>query len=157
MTAEAIHALLRERFGEAVAEFEAPEAGDPSITVAAERLHEICVFLRNDPKLRFDYLQLITGVDWAERIGVVYHLFSYEHQHSIVVKVDLDRGAPKVASIVDVWPAADWHEREAWDMMGIEFEGHPDLRRILLPEDWEGHPLRKDYTPPKEYHGITNE
>ena len=96
-------------------------------------------------------------IERAECISSVYHLYSYTYNHDLVLRVDLDRAAPKVHSVVHLWPSADWHEREAYDMLGIVYEGHPDLHRILLPEDWDGYPLRKDYVPPKEYHGISNE
>ena len=91
-----------------------------------------------------------------ERLESVYHFLSYQHDHEAVIKIKLDRENPRVASVMDLWPAADWHEREAYDLVGIVYEGHQDLRRILLPDDWEGHPLRKDYKQPEEYHGISN-
>ena len=156
MTPQEIHARLREKFGEAVADWAAPEAGDAWIGVRPDALHAVAAFLQSDPALAFDYLRIVTGVDFSDRIASVYHLYSYPHRHSITLRVDLPREAPRLASVADLWPAADWHEREAWDMMGIDYEGHPDLHRILLPEDWEGHPLRKDYKAPDEYHGITN-
>ena len=103
-----------------------------------------------------DYLSLVTGIDWDKenKMEVVYHLSSIQHHHAIAVHAYLDRNDPKVPSIVDLYGAANWHERETYDLLGIVFEGHPDLRRILLPDDWVGHPLRKDYQFPEEYHGI---
>lgn len=148
------------------------EAIDPWVVVAAEDLPEVCRFLRDDPALRFQMLQCITAVDYLQtdpkrkiegepRIEVLYHLSSLAHRHRLVVKVILPRwkdGAagqlPEVPTITGVWPAANWHEREVYDLSGVFFVGHPDLRRILCPEDWEGHPLRKDYQMPIEYHGI---
>jgi NADH-quinone oxidoreductase subunit C len=87
---------------------------------------------------------------------VVYHLFSYRHRHGIVLKVEADRAAPSVPSVEAVWKAANWMEREVFDLFGVEFPGHPDLRRVLLPDDWVGHPLRKDYQEAGGYHGISN-
>ena len=154
MTPDQIHAALRERFGEAIGDWTQPEVGDSFILVSAEALKKVCQFLRDDPQMRFDYLRLLTAVDHGENLSSVYHLYSYEHLHGVVLRVDVPRNEPCVASVVDLWPAADWHEREAFDMMGIVYEGHPDLKRILLPEDWDGFPLRKDYQSPEEYHGI---
>ncbi len=112
--------------------------------------------LRDDPELRFDFLQNLTAVDWVKRdtIQVVYHLFSYAHRHEICVRVDLPRTAPRVASVVSLWPTANWHEREQYDLLGVVFEGHPDLRRLLMPDDWVGHPMRKDFREPKSYRGM---
>ncbi|HOE95472.1 MAG TPA: NADH-quinone oxidoreductase subunit C [Candidatus Sumerlaeota bacterium] len=156
MTPQEIHARLTERFGDAIGPWTEPERGDPHIAVAPGSLHAVCAFLRDDPELQFDYLQLISGVDWTDRLSSVYHLMSLSRGHGVVLRVDLERGNPRVASVADLWPTADWHEREAWDLLGIVYEGHPGLRRILLPEDWEGHPLRKDYAAPAAYHGVTN-
>lgn len=126
------------------------------VNVPAERWHEVALRLRDDAKLRFDYLGLLSAVDYKERgFQVVYHLHSLLANKKLVVKVDVPGGRenPVVDSVVDVWPTANWHEREAWDLMGVSFKGHPDLRRILMPENWVGHPLRKDYVdtrPPRE-------
>jgi NADH-quinone oxidoreductase subunit C len=156
-TPQQVHEALCQRFAEGIEPFAEPKAGDPWIQVAPALLHDVCEYLKAAPELDFDLLRLVTGVDWGDRLSSVYHLYSVAHGHELTLRVDLDRAAPSVASVADLWPAADWHEREAWDMMGIVYEGHPSLRRILLPEDWEGHPLRKDYVAPKEYNGITNE
>jgi NADH-quinone oxidoreductase subunit C len=85
---------------------------------------------------------------------VVYHVYSYEKKHRIVLKCFLDRADPVLPTVQEVWRAANWQERECFDLLGVLFDGHPDLRRLLLPDDWEGHPLRKDYTEPDHYHGI---
>ena len=157
MTHQEIHARLRERFGDAIHEWQEPGAGDACILIAPQALHDVCAMLRDDSGLRFDFLRLISSVDRTECLSSVYHLYSYTHHHEAVIRVDLDRANPRVASVADLWPAAEWHERESFDMMGIVYEGHPYLRRILLPEDWAGYPLRKDYVTPKEYNGLTNE
>jgi NADH-quinone oxidoreductase subunit C len=112
------------------------------------------LFLRDDEKTNFDYLSCLSGVDNKETLGVVYHLFSMTKKHKITIKVELPKDNPEVNTVERVWRTADWHEREAFDMYGIIFKGHHDLRRILNPYDWEGHPLRKDYKQPDEYHGI---
>lgn len=108
---------------------------------------EVATSLRDSPQLNFDYLSMISAVDYKEKgFQVVYHLLSLMANQKLVVKIDLpDREDAKLPSVIDVWPTAAFHEREAWDLMGIWFDGHPNLRRILMREDWVGHPLRKDY------------
>ena len=156
MNAQEIHSRLKARFGDGIGEWTAPEAGDPFIQVQPTYLREVSRFLRDEVDLRFDFLRLISAVDWTDRLSSAYHLYSYEHNHAVTLRVDLLRAAPRVGSVADVWPAADWHEREAYDLMGIVYEGHPALKRILLPDDWAGYPLRKDYKAPEEYNGVTN-
>lgn len=156
MTAEQIHERLAKKLGDAVLPYQAPAAGDPFIGLKPEALTEAARFLRDDPDMAFDLLRIVTGVDWKDRISTVYHLYSTRLNHEITIRVDLDRANPRVESVSDIWPAADWHERETFDLMGIVFEGHPNMTRILLPDDWPGHPLRKDYVAPTEYHGISN-
>lgn len=113
----------------------------------AERLLEVGAALRDDPRLAFKSLQAITAIDRPSdnRIEVVYLLCSMAHHAAISLKVLCDRADPHVPSVTGLWPGADWHEREAFDLMGVVFDGHPCLRRILNPDDWVGHPLRKDY------------
>lgn len=156
MTLEEIHARLTEKFGDAIEPWAPPEKGDAWVEVKRDSWREVAEALRNDKDLAFDFLRCLSGVDYVDWMESVYHLFSYKHEHEAVIKVKVDRSDPKVASVVDLWPAADWHECESYDMVGIVYEDHPDLRRILLPEDWEGYPLRKDYKQPDEYHGISN-
>lgn len=173
MTPADIIARLDEKFSIRIKDRKL-DAIDPYIVVAPEDLPEICEYLKNDSKLKFEILNCISGVDYLEpdakkaakagfepHIEVVYHLSSFTHRHRFVVKVMLPRWKddkpgelPEVPSVASIWPAADWHEREVYDLSGIWFIGHPDPRRILLAEDWEGHPLRKDYEFPLEYHGI---
>jgi NADH-quinone oxidoreductase subunit C len=109
--------------------------------------------------LRFEVLSDQTAVDWPkeEKIQLVYHLYSYTCKHQIVLKIDLPRDNPKIGSVEDIWKVANWFEREIFDLFGVIFEGHSDLRRILLPEDWEGYPLRKDYIEQEEYDGISTQ
>ena len=116
------------------------------MAVPAAQLVEFCRFLRYDPPLSFDSLSFVTSIDWKTHFEVVYYLLSTLHKHKLVIKVKVeDRANPEVPTISTVWPTADWQEREVFDMMGIRFAGHYNLRRILLPDDWEGYPLRKDY------------
>jgi NADH-quinone oxidoreductase subunit C len=157
MTPEEIHGELDVKFGAETVQFHAAEQGDPFIQVALESVVGVCGYLQETPALDFDFLRLVTGVDWEDRFSVVYHLYSYAHRHGVVLRVDLAHEDPRIPSMAGLWASADWHERETFDMMGITFEEHPNPRRILLPDDWEGFPLRKDYEAPKEYHGISNE
>jgi NADH-quinone oxidoreductase subunit C len=122
--------------------------GETTIVVARENLQRVAEFLVNDPGTRFAFLSDITAVDKfpiEPRFELNYHLLSLERRARLRLKVRLAGDDPVAPSMVPVWPAANWHEREAFDLMGIRFEGHPDLRRILMPDDWEGYPLRKDY------------
>jgi NADH-quinone oxidoreductase subunit C len=173
METSALFERLRQRFGEQIAGGNL-EAIDPWIEVAAPSLPQVGRYLRDEPDLRFNMLNCITGVDyfepdpkkaakidWQPHVEVIYHLTSLVHRARLVLKVivprwksDVEGRLPEVPSVVGVWSAADWHEREVYDLSGIFFTGHPDLRRILCPEDWEGHPLRKDYQMPLEYQGI---
>jgi NADH-quinone oxidoreductase subunit C len=132
------------------------EAADPFLVVEASAVAQIAVWLRDEPDMAFDTLHCLSGVDLPdeEKLEVVYHLFSRECGHWIVLKARLPRDAARLPTVERVWKTANWHEREAFDLFGIEFEGHSDLRRILLPDDWEGHPLRKDWEPPESWHGI---
>jgi NADH-quinone oxidoreductase subunit D len=154
MTPAEIHSRLQAVFGDAILEFQ-DTLLDPVTVVAPARLHEVCRHLRDDASLQMNCLRLVTGVDRPpETIEVVYHLVSLTHHHGIVLRVRLPRTSPRVDSLADLWPAANWHEREQLDLFGIEFANHPDPRRLFMPQDWVGHPLLKDYERPLEYHGI---
>jgi NADH-quinone oxidoreductase subunit C len=118
------------------------------VSIRPDNIVEICSFLRDDPDIRMDYLADICGLDYPgdeHRFRVVYNLYSIKFGHRLLLKALLGGDEPSIDSVVSVWAGANWHEREACDMYGIVFNGHPDLRRILMPEDWEGYPLRKDY------------
>ncbi len=122
--------------------------GDDTALVRGERIVEILTFLRDDPDLLFDFAMDLTGVDYlgeTPRYEVVYHLFSLAKKHRVRIKVRLREEDPVIDSAVAVWPGINWYEREAYDMYGIHFRGHPNLKRILMYEGFEGHPLRKDY------------
>ncbi len=173
MTSADIISALEKQFGDKIKGKKA-DAIDPWVVVEPADLPALCRFLKTDPALRFDLLNCISGVDYLEidpkkvakagfepHLEVVYHLSSFTHKHRFVVKVLLPRWKdgkagelPEVPSLASLWGTADWHERETYDLCGIRFTGHPELTRILLSDDWEGHPLRKDYEFPLEYHGI---
>lgn len=155
MDANAIHQRLQAQFSAGVGAATL-DVKDPWIEVQPSAIADICAFLKGDPDLAFDCLSNATGVDYKAEghIQVVYHLFSYNHRHYIVLKVNAPRDNPVVPTVEDVWKAANWLEREIYDLLGVVFEGHCDLRRLLMPEDWIGYPLRKDFVEPEEYHGI---
>ena len=155
MTPHEIAAVLQGRFGAAITAA-LPDDKHPRVHCAAADWRPIAEFLIGDPTLKLDWLANLSGVDYVAdgQMCVVYDLWSFDHRHSIAVKVYTPRDSASVPSVADLWPAADWHERETWDLLGIDFPGHPDLRRILCADDWEGYPLRKDYQFPREYHGI---
>jgi len=122
-------------------------AGEVTLLLDKDSLLPVCRFLKEDPGLRLDYLSNLCGVDYPDRekrFEVVYHLFSISLRHRINLKIQLADQEP-APSVVNIWRTANWHEREAFDLLGIPFEGHPDLRRILLADEWQGHPLRKEY------------
>lgn len=155
MTTQEIGALLVERLGkEKVLEtFEDERHGH--VRVARDVWVEAARFLRDDPRTRFEQCHDLTAVDWIDHFEVVIHCWSFSKRHWICLKTRTpSRDDNRCPSLAGVWPTCNWHERETWDLMGVTFDGHPDLRRIMLPEDWQGHPLRKDEGNPLEYHGI---
>ena len=134
------------RFGDAIVESH-NFLGDDTVVVKREKLKELCSFLKEDKELDFDYLLDVCGVDYLPReprFEVVYHMQSISKRHRLRVKTRVQDGE-KVDSVTSIWATADWTERETYDMFGIVFEGHPDLKRIYMADDWKGHPLRKDY------------
>jgi NADH-quinone oxidoreductase subunit C len=158
MTQEELCTQLKAQFGDAVGALSETK-GDRFVIVKGEKIVEICQFLKTTSGLEFDYCLDITAIDWPLRkvIEVVFHLYSLVHRHGLVLKVETDREKPSIATVEGVWKAATWLEREIFDLFGVNFEGHSDLRRILLPDDWVGHPLRKDYKEAGGWHGIGNE
>jgi len=124
------------------------------IRVHASYLAEVARVCRGDSELHFDSLMCLSALDRGDALSVVYHLHSMSLRHKAALRVDLPRANPVVETVCGVWRTAEWHEREAYDMLGVRFEGHPDLRRILLPNDWVGYPLRKDYETPTFYRGM---
>ena len=157
LDAAAIHARLKVRFGDDVGELAGARPDNAGTTVSPAAIAEVARFLKTEPGLEFDCLSNLSGVDYPKRevIEVVYHLYSYRHRHRFVLKVGAARDNPVVVSVAAVWSHAEWQEREVFDLLGVTFDGHPDLRRLLMPEDWPGHPLRKDFVEPEEYHGIS--
>src|SRR5262245_19765849 len=156
MEPAAVHQKLKDKFGEKVVAFEAQ--AQPWAVIAGDAIAEVAAFCQSDPDLAFENLMCLSAVDYPKetppRMEVVYHLFSYKRRHAFVLKVHLPRDGARVPTVEKVWAVANWHEREAYDLFGIVFEGHSDLRRILLPDDWEGHPLRKDWQDPDFYNGM---
>ena len=148
LTQERVDERLRAAFpGASITRQEGPAVRDYTLHVPADTIVEICTFLRDDPELEFALLSFVAGVDLlpnTPRFEVVYSLLSLSRNARLHLKVQLPGENPSVPSVTGVWPTANWHEREAFDFYGIDFTGHPDLTRILLPEDWVGWPLRKD-------------
>ena len=153
MNPQEIASLLTEQFGSRILESK-PDAINPWSAIEPSAVLEISQFLRSDDRLSMDHLELLGGADYKDRIEVVYVLYSMKYHHRYTLKCRLLRESPSVHTVESVWRVANWHEREAYDMYGIMFEGHSDLRRILCPDDWEGYPLRKDYQFPKSYRNM---
>ncbi|GAA4913446.1 NADH-quinone oxidoreductase subunit C [Mucilaginibacter defluvii] len=162
MTFDEIKHLLAARFGDTVIVGEERTGLQPALLIQPDSIVDVCRELRDNPKTYFDFLSSLSGVDYgvdSGRFGVVYHLASipYRLQLTLKITIEHDRNSdelPAFKSVSSVYRTADWHEREAYDLLGIYFEGHPDLRRILLPDDWEGYPLQKDYKTAEYYKGI---
>ena len=176
MTPAEISSLLKQQFGDKI-KAEQLDGPDAFVVIEPDDLLDVCRFLRDDPRLNFRLLNCISAVDYLEtdpkkvakagfepHLEVVYHLSSFgppERFHRFGLKLILPRWKnnspgqlPEVPSVESLWKTADWHEREVYDLCGVWFTGHPNLTRILLADDWPGHPLRKDYEFPLEYHGI---
>lgn len=132
------------------------QTGDPCLVVPSEKIREICRTLKTNAAFAFDCLSSLTAVDRKDKFEVVYHLFSYPLRHSLTLKTLLPRDdSAHLDTMENIWACANWLEREVYDLFGIRFDGHSDLRRIMLPDDWVGHPLRKDYKEEEDYHGIS--
>jgi NADH-quinone oxidoreductase subunit C len=154
-------ALAERKISRAAIQQVTVDRGEITFYVQRERILELCRTLRDDPGLRFELCSSVSGVDYGadveQRLHVVYHLLSMTYRRRIRLEVALDIDDPRLPSVVEVYPTADWHERETWDMFGVIFDGHPALTRILMPDDWDGHPQRKDYPLggiPVEYKGA---
>ena len=157
LNANEIHARLRARFGDAIGDLAGARRDNFCASVTPAAIADVCRFTKDDPELAFDCLSNLSGVDYPKRgvIEIVYNLYSYRHRHLFALKVGAPRDNPVVPTVSGIWQHADWQERETFDLLGVTFTDHPDLRRILMPEDWPGHPLRKDFVEPEEYHGIS--
>jgi len=155
---------IKQQFGETDMVWIDDRGAEPYLAIPREALRPVAVFLKEDPQLFFDTLMSLSGVHQIgepEGLEVVYHLYSIRRRHRFVFKVRLERPLVfphfylRVDTVSDIWPAAGWMEREVYDMFGIHFMGHRDFRRLLLPPDWEGYPLLKDYQEPAAYQGIS--
>ena len=162
METKDIYEKLKRHFGSEVI-FSLQEANegirDPFLCVLGEQISRIGLFCRIEPDLAFDFCQSITGIDERDAISCVYHLFSYTFLHTLVIKTraqweDDSHELAVLPSCTSVWPSANWYEREIYDLYGVKFSGHPDLRRLLLPDDWKGHPMRKSWEEPASYNGM---
>ncbi len=158
---ENIKAILTDKFGDSI--LETVDGLIPILKIEPREIDNICQFLLKDERCYFDSLSCLVGIDNGPEKGtmeVVYNLYSIPYDKKITLKIEISRQLtgeplPKVPSVSGIWHSANWDEREVFDLLGIEFVGHPDLRRILMPSDWEGFPLRKDYQQQELYHGIT--
>ena len=131
------------------------KAKPQAIDLDSADLFKVCSYLYADPETYFDSLSCITGIDQdQETMMVVYNIYSIPFNHHLMLRVAINRDEPEIDSLVPIWKTAEWHEREAYDLLGIKFKNHPDLRRILLPSDWTGFPLRKDYEEQQLYRGV---
>lgn len=133
-------------------------ASPQALWIAENEIHAVCEWLHVSEHAYFDMLSCLTAIDNGPESGtmeVIYNLYSIPFDHHLMLKVKINRTEAIIDSVVDIWKTADWQEREAFDLFGIHFRNHPDLRRILMPKDWVGHPLRKDYQDPEKYHGMT--
>jgi NADH-quinone oxidoreductase subunit C len=158
MDAQQVFGRLEQQFPGKIHDFKG-DVAEPYMSVDAPAIIDVCRFLRDADGLNFEVLSDLTALDWPkeEKLQVVYHLYSYRHKHQAVLKVDLPREHPKLGTVEGVWKVANWFEREIYDLFGVVFEHHSDLRRIMLPDDWVGYPLRKDYVEQEEYDGISTQ
>ncbi|MFD2246940.1 NADH-quinone oxidoreductase subunit C [Pontibacter ruber] len=163
MTFEELRSIIADKFGAEVILDTKADKLQPYLVLQTERLAEVCLELHDNQQTYFDFLSCLTGIDNGPEAGtmeVVYNLYSIPYNHSLVLKVIVPRNStpeepmPQVPTVSHIWRTADWHEREIFDLVGIYFKDHPDMRRILCSADWEGHPLRKDYKLQDYYHGI---
>jgi NADH-quinone oxidoreductase subunit C len=159
---EELKALIAGTCGAEVIRGENRQPQQPFLIIQTDQIAAVCQELFANPTTYFDFLSCLTGMDNGPEAGtveVIYHLYSIPFDHHLVLKVVTDRltaagELPAVPTVSHIWRSADWHEREIYDLVGIRFDNHPDLRRILCTDDWQGHPLRKDYEWPEYYHGI---
>ena len=153
----AAYAVIHEKFGDALSAFDGNETMPFFEVLDASLWVDIALYMRDHPKLKFNYMACLTGLDYPleEKLGIVCNFESIGFfPHMLAVKVKCAREGGSIPSVACVWHTANWQEREAYDMYGMLFTGHPDMRRILCPDDWEGFPLRKDYKVQETYHGI---
>ena len=156
MIEQEIYADLSARFGDDVLEFMEEGTLNPTVIAKPKAIAKILSYLKDTESFQFDSLMNLAGNDTAgiSDLSIIYHLYSTVLQHYITLKVFTSRETPSVESVATIYQTANWHEREAYDLYGVVFEGHPDLKRILMEEDWEGYPLRKDYVAAEFYRGM---
>ena len=162
MTHTDIQSLLQAQLGADAVTGTIDNATPKGLIISVEKLQQVCLFLKDHEQTYFDSLSCLTAIDNGVEAGTLevnYNLYSIPYNVYLLLRVIVprnDEGAdlPAIPTVSDIWKTAEWHEREAYDLMGITFDGHPDLRRILLPADWKGHPLRKDYSTQEYYHGM---
>lgn len=156
MTEQEIFTRLKAKFADKILEFMEEGTLNPTAVIRADVVPEIVTYLKNTESFQFDSLMNLAGhdPDGESELSVIYHLYSTVLDHYFTLKTFVDRENGVVKSVANVYHTADWHEREAYDLFGIRFEGHPDLKRILMEEDWEGHPLKKDYVAAEFYRGM---
>lgn len=145
MNKQELKDLLLQKFPQLQEGDKYPETADVTLLVKKEDLLEVCRYLKEEPELDFNHLMVLTAVDYLSFFEVVYYLYSISNRQRLVLKVVANKKEPSVPSLTCLWPTANWHEREVYDLFGIRFTGHPNLKRIMLPDDWHGHPLCKDY------------
>jgi NADH-quinone oxidoreductase subunit C len=156
MTAEELIKKIMNILSEAVISVSEMPNNDIMIEISKDEVIAVMERLKEDPEMQFDSLLNQMGVDYGEKFAVIYNLFSFTLDRKITVKAYIDRQNPEIVSIEAVFRGVNWFERETYDMFGINFTGHSNLKRLLLPEDWEGHPLRKDYVYPEQCNGVDN-
>ena len=146
---------LKEKFPDSVLELDMENSIPPKIKIASKGLKAVCEYLSGTYKIPFDSLMCLSGEDVGEELGVVLHLYSMKDKETLALESLCSREEPHIDSVASVYHTADWHEREAYDMFGILFDGHPNMKRMFLADDWEGYPLRKDYVPADSWHGMS--
>ena len=147
-----IAARLAEQFGDDLQDVHVQEPDTVVARCRREAVKDVARRLKGDPEIGYETLNFVAGVDMVKHLESVYHVYSWKTNTYLELHVEVPRSGAEVETVTDVWPAADWHERESWDLLGIRYVGHPDLRRILLKDDFVGHPLRKDYVDLVENH-----
>ena len=156
MEFEQLYELLQDEFSDAILGQD-DQSTPTTVLVEPAMVYPVCLWLKENEASYFDMLSCLTALDNGPEINtmeVIYNLYSIPFNHHLMVRAVISRKDPKIDSLVNLWRTADWHEREAFDLFGIEFNNHPDLRRILMPADWEGFPMRKDYIEPETYRGM---
>lgn len=157
MTTEDFKQLIDSNLGEGIVLSIDENATPKAVVISSAQIVAVCELLKDNDQTYFDLLSCLTAIDngpEANTMEVIYNLYSIPLEHSLMVKTVLDRESPAIDTVSHLWKTADWHEREAFDLFGITFHNHPDLRRILMPADWEGYPMRKDYEEPATYRGM---